>query len=425
MKKIDSILKEVLKQIEPSKEDLKVIDNSLKEITDKIRQKIKKLRINAEIFIGGSFAKNTVIKKDKYDVDIFIRFDKKHEKQGISKLALEILKGMKNIEIVHGSRDYFVIKISPEFVIELIPVIKISKPEQAENITDLSYSHVNYIRKKIKNDKILDEIRIAKAFCYATNCYGAESYISGFSGYALELLVYYYKGFLKFLRAMIKLDGKKEIIDIEKHFKKKTDVLMDLNASKLFSPVILIDPTFRQRNALAALSKETFEKFKNAAKDFLRNPKLEAFEDKKTDIEKIKKDALRKKQEFILLQAETEKQEGDIAGSKLLKFYKHLETEIEKLFEIKNRGFNYNGKKAARFFFVAKNKGEIISAGPKADDKESVAKFKAKHKNTFEKSGRVFARDKITHSLKEFINLWSKKNAQKVKEMYLVKLNVL
>ena len=425
MNKLDSILKEVLKKIEPPKEDLKVIDSSLKEVLEKIKQRIKKLKIAAEIFVGGSFAKDTVIKKDKYDVDIFIRFDKKHEKQGISKLAAEILKVMKNVEVVHGSRDYFVIKVSPEFVIELIPVIKVSKPEQAENITDLSYSHVNYIKKKIKNKKILDEIRIAKAFCYANNCYGAESYISGFSGYAIELLVYYYGSFLKFLKAMIKLDGKKEIIDIEKHFKKKTDVLMDLNASKLFSPIILIDPTFKQRNALAALSKETFEKFKKAAKDFLKNPKLEAFEEKKTDIEQLRKDAIRKNQEFVWLQAETNKQDGDIAGSKLLKFYRHLESEIAKLFEIKNKGFNYNGKKSARFFFTAKSKGEIISAGPKAEDKESAAKFKARHKNTFVKSGRIFAKDKITHSLKDFINLWSRKNAHKIKEMYIVKMSVL
>jgi tRNA nucleotidyltransferase (CCA-adding enzyme) len=93
-------------------------------------------------------------------------------------------------------------------------VKKISKPKEAENITDLSYSHVNYIKKRIKNKKILDEIRIAKAFCYATNTYGAESYIGGFSGYAIELLVYHYGSFLKFIKAISKLDGKKEIIDI-------------------------------------------------------------------------------------------------------------------------------------------------------------------------------------------------------------------
>ncbi|MBD3252791.1 hypothetical protein GF386_03610, partial [Candidatus Pacearchaeota archaeon] len=54
-------------------------------------------------------------------------------------------------------------------------------------MTDLSYFHVNHILKKIKKNKNLsDEIRLAKKFAYSQNCYGAESYIHGFSGYALE-----------------------------------------------------------------------------------------------------------------------------------------------------------------------------------------------------------------------------------------------
>ena len=125
-----------------------------------------------------------------------------------------------NISVVHGSRDYFRLKISPDFFIELIPVKKVKNPKESENITDLSYSHVNYIKRKVKSKKVLDEIRIAKAFCYATKCYGAESYIKGFSGYALELLVYYYKGFMKFIKAMEKAK-EKIVIDIEKDYKNK------------------------------------------------------------------------------------------------------------------------------------------------------------------------------------------------------------
>ena len=61
------------------------------------------------------------------------------------------------------------------------------------------------MNKKVRSKKILDEIKIAKAFCHANNCYGAESYINGFSGYGLELLVYYYGGFLRFIKAVSKM----------------------------------------------------------------------------------------------------------------------------------------------------------------------------------------------------------------------------
>ncbi len=257
---VNSVLKEVLQRVEPSEEELKIIGDSLHEFLNQLNKRLKALKINAEIFLGGSFAKATIIKKDLYDIDIFVRFDKEHKENELSKLTGRILRGIKNASLIHGSRDYFRVNASKNLVFEIIPVKKIKNPKEAENITDLSYSHVNYIKRKLKNKKLLDEIRLAKAFCHANNCYGAESYIRGFSGYALELLVYHYGSFLKFIRAMSKIKDKK-VIDIEKHYTNKNQVLMDINASKLYSPVILIDPSYKQLNVLAAVYEETFKKF--------------------------------------------------------------------------------------------------------------------------------------------------------------------
>ena len=423
-KKINSILREVLEKVEPPKEELKIIENSLKEFLEKFEKKLKELKVDAEIFVGGSFAKNTVIKKDYYDIDIFIRFNKKYEDDEISKLTNNVLRGFVNVSIVHGSRDYFRMKISPSFSIEIIPVIKVKNPRESKNITDLSYSHVNYIKRKLKSKKLLGEIKLAKAFCYANHCYGAESYINGFSGYALELLVHYYGSFLKFIKTISKMEGK-TIIDIEKQYKNKAIILMDINNSKLKSPIILIDPTYKQRNALAALSEETFEKFKKSCKKFLKNPSINSFEIKKTDLEKIKRNSKKRKHEFILLEAKTDRQEGDIAGTKLLKFYNHFSQEIETLFEMKNKGFNYNGEKSARYFFVVKPKKEILFSGPKLKDKKNIQMFKKKHKHTFEKKGRIYAKEKIKFNIEKFVDDWKIKNKRKIGEMGVKGLKVI
>lgn len=422
-KKINEILKEILKKIEPPEEDVKIIENSLKDSLEKIENNIKKSKINAEIFVGGSFAKKTMIKKDYYDVDVFLRFDKKYSDEEMSELTTKILKDFPNVATIHGSRDYFKIKISPSFFIEIIPVTKVKTPKHARNITDLSYSHVKYVKNKIKTNKILEDIKLAKVFCYANNCYGAESYIKGFSGYGLELLIYHYKSFLKFIKEVAKAKDK-IIIDLEKHYKNKSQILMDVNSSKLNSPIILIDPTYKQRNALAALSNETFKKFQEACKKFLQNPSVKSFERKKIDLQKIKTQAEKNKFEFILLEIKTQKQEGDIAGTKLLKFYNHLETEISKLFDIKNKGFNYNGKKSARVFFVVKNKKEILFEGPNIKDKKNFAKFKKKHKNTFEKKSRIYSKEKVKINIKNFLNKWKLKNKRKVKEMGINELKL-
>ncbi len=425
MKKIDKILKEVLIKINPSREELNSIDKFLKDFISEFGKKLKGNKVNAEIFIGGSFAKKTMIRKGQYDIDVFVRFDEKYKKQDISKLTEKALReSWKKIILIHGSRDYFRININSTFFIEIIPVLKVKNPKQAENITDLSYFHVNYIKRRLKTEKMLEGVRLAKAFCHAHKCYGAESYINGFSGYALELLIYHYKSFFGFVKAMVKIKGK-EIIDIEKLYKNKYEIAMNMNSAKMNSPVVLIDPTYKERNALAALSNETFKQFQDACKNFLKNPSQKAFEIKETNLGLMKKNATKSKAEFVLINAETDKQEGDVAGSKLIKFYKHLGEEIEKLYKISNKGFDYGGSKEAEYFFVVKNKGEILREGPRLKDKKNVGIFKKHHRNTFVKKDRVYSKEKFDKNIKEFIKEWKLKNSDKMKEMHITNLEII
>ena len=424
-KRVDSVLKEVLESVKPSEKELKEIKETLSSFLKKIEQNRKKNRINAQVFIGGSFAKKTLIKKDSYDIDIFIRFDKKYKDELLSNMTEKILSGLKAVR-VHGSRDYFKAHAQNNLFFEIVPVKKIITPKEAENITDLSYSHVNYIKKKLKSEKLLDEVRLAKAFCYANGSYGAESYVQGFSGYGLELLVYYYGSFMGFIKAMSKINPeKKVIIDIEKLHKNKNHILMDLNAAKLHSPIILVDPTYKQRNVLAALSRETFLNFQKICKDFLKRHSASFFAKKVVNIEKIKQEAEKKSYDFIILKAETGKQEGDIAGSKLLKIYKHLVLEANRFFDIKAKGFEYEKGKTARFFFVARGKKELIVSGPRTDQEKHVQRFREKHKTISIKNSRLYSRVHLNFTLKQFLQNWITKNQKKIKDMGITKMEII
>lgn len=425
MKKSDAVLKEVLERIKPPKEDLQYINKNLKDFTEKLKNSLNKNKINAEVFVGGSYAKKTLIKKDSYDIDVFLRFDKSYENKEIPNITKKILSDISKFTVIHGSRDYFKITLKENFFIEVVPVKKFKNPKDSENITDLSYLHVKYANKKIKTEKILNEIKIAKAFCHANECYGAESYINGFSGYSLELLVYYYKGFLNFIKAMSKIGKEKLIIDIEKKHKNKKNILLDINSSKLQSPVILIDPTYSQRNALAALSNETFAKFQRACKEFLKSGSIKSFEKKKIDIEELKKESIKKGNEILIIRTFTDKQEGDVAGSKLFKFYNHLLEEINKFFEIKKSNFEYEGKNSSKMIIVVKKKKEVIYSGPFKDDLNNVKKFKSEHKNVFEKAKRIYAKEEVKLSIKEFIEKWKNKNANRINQMYISEIKII
>ena len=422
---INQILKEVLIKVNPSEEEVNSINKFLKELINSFEVELKKLRIIAKPFVGGSFAKRTMIKKGQYDVDLFIRFDEKYKNEEISKLTERILRNVKqtkNFSVIHGSRDYFRVNVNSYFFIEIIPVKKVKNPKEAENITDLSYFHVDYIRKKLKTEKMLEEVRLAKAFCHAKKCYGAEGYINGFSGYSLELLIIHYKSFLNFVKQLGKIKDK-EIIDLEKHYKNKNEIVMNMNSAKMTSPIVLIDPTYKERNALAALSKETFEHFKRECKEFTRNPTKESFEAKKINFERLIQNAKKRKENFVLIKVETDKQEGDIAGSKLLKFYRHINMEIEKFYKINNKEFEYDGKSSAKFLFVGKGKKELVLNGPAVNDKKNVVLFRRKHKKVIVKKGRTYAIEKFNKTLKGFIEEWKAINLDKMIGMHIANMD--
>jgi tRNA nucleotidyltransferase (CCA-adding enzyme) len=424
MNKIKEVLKEIDFSISPEKiEELKM---ETKELVGEIKNEIKKQREKAEVFIGGSFAKGTLIRENEYDVDIFVRFDKEDDLSNKLEKIIKKVSGKikRRYERVHGSRDYFRIIKDKETRYEIIPVLKVKKAKEARNVTDLSYFHVNYVRKKI-NPNIAKEIGIAKAFFKSAGVYGAESYIRGISGYGVECLLIYYKKFENLVNAIAKSkEGEKIIIDIEKDYKNKQELLIDINESKSHGPMILVDPTWKGRNVLAALGKETFDKLKERVNKFLANPSRSYFEIKEIDVDKLRKYAKDNKSEFVDIVLTTDRQEGDIAGTKMKKFSLYLESEIGKYFQIKKEEFAYNDAQEAKLYLIVKPNKEFTKIGPPVKMKSSVSAFKSQNKKVYEKAGRLYAKITINFSCKSFINDFKEKYKDKIKEMDVTGISV-
>ena len=419
-------LKSVLKQIDFSidKDELFRMKKNSNELINLIKVSLKKHRISADVFVGGSFAKNTMVRGKEYDIDLFVRFDSNEE--NLSDLLEKVLKGfIKNsgykMERIHGSRDYFRIK-EGNLIFEIIPVIKIKNAKDARNVTDLSYFHVNYVKKKI-DKKIAKQILVAKAFCKANELYGAESYINGFSGYGLECLMIYYKNFEKMIKDFLKHEDK-IIIDIEKRFKRKEDVMIEMNESRTKGPIILVDPTWRERNVLAALNWESFNKFKQIARKLIKKPKKDFFESKTFDSSVMKINSQKKGNEFYEIEIRTEKQKGDIAGTKLKKFSEMIKRDIEEFFDIKQFLFYYSGENFAKIYISCNKKKEIIRKGPPISMNKAVEKFGQKNKKTFIKKNYVYS---IINPIEfeSFINTFKKKKEQTISSMDISYLEII
>ena len=385
MKNIKLILEEVLKEIQPDKNYEKEIFEKLNGIMNKINRNQRHIKA----ILGGSGAKGTWLRT--FDADIFVLFDYNKFKDKSDKLSdvLEkiLKKRFKNIIRLHGSRDYFQIRQN-KFTFEIVPILKIRKAEQAKNITDVSPLHSKWV---LNHKKLINEMKLTKQFCQAQNFYGAESYIRGFSGYICEILTAYYGSFLNLIRNAAKWHLK-VVVDVERYYKGK-DVFKLVNTSKLVSPLIVIDPVQKDRNAAAALSAEKFEAFKNAAMELLQNPSKEFFIKKSLNSAFLKNKS--KNNKLIIIKAKPLSGKIDVVGGKLLKIYEFLNSELEKnSFKQLRAGWEWDKQNDATFYFLF-DKRQLPKLrqieGPPIKIRQHADNFKKMHKKTFIKNGKIFA----------------------------------
>ncbi len=388
MKNIKNILDEVLKEIQPDKEYEEEIFKGIKEIIKKISKNQKYIMAN----LGGSGAKGTWLKT--FDADIFVLFDYKNFKDKtavLSDILEKILKKrFKRFARLHGSRDYFQLR-QGKFTFEIIPILKISKSEMALNITDVSPLHFKWVSR---HKSLINEMKLTKQFCQAQNIYGAESYIRGFSGYICEILTVYYGSFYSLMKNAAKWPSK-VTIDVEKYYRGK-DIFKIINTSKLTSPLIVIDPVQKDRNAAAALSQEKFDAFRQAAMEFIIRPSKDLFYRK--DLKRQFLDEKAKNKKLVIMKVKPLPGKIDVVGGKLLKIFEFIgETSKRHGFKMTAKGWEWDKRNCAYFYFLFDKKPlpDIIEIeGPPRKLKIHVDNFKRAHKKTFEKAGIICAIEK-------------------------------
>ncbi len=403
------VLKKVLKRVKPSKKEVKKINSVVKKLKKKIKESVKEQGIKAEVVIGGSVSRNTFT-KGKHDLDFFVRFMRE---DSLKKYSRKIMMGL-NVayNTIHGTRDYYNFEFEG-YDVELIPTLKIKKPENAENSTDVSYFHINYLKKKYeKTPELRDNIRIFKQFCRGVDVYGSESSKQGISGYVAELLIIHYKSFKKLLEKMEEAKPK-IIIDIEKDYKNK-NVLKKMNKSKTRgAPIVLVDPVLPERNAAASLSYNTFSKMLYNIRLFIRKPSIKYFNIQHTTIEDIYKKSNKRGTRLFYFELRNSKK-YDVFKAKLLKKLKKLIRMLKREgWSIYNYGI-LDGEKKIYFELetirMSKSKQHI---GPMVwIDSEDFEKFLKKWK--YNVLGKPYVKD--SHLV---VDVFRKQNIKEEIESYL------
>lgn len=272
MAKHDKILGDALRQIRPTKDQRRKLEN-LAGKSLALTKSIAK-RHKAKAILAGSITRDTWL-PGKNEFDVFVLFPEKLTSKQLESLGLQVgklvitkLKG--EYQIAYAEHPYVAGKVN-DIRIDVVPCYEIASTDKLKSSVDRTPFHVRYIEKKLPLG-LSDEVRLLKKFLGSNGMYGADAKVSGFSGYVCELLVVAYRSFMNVLKAAAKWRAG-EIIDLEKFYKK--DEYGKFAEMFKGQALILIDPTDKTRNAAAAVSAFNAFKFKKYAQKFLDEPSME------------------------------------------------------------------------------------------------------------------------------------------------------
>ncbi len=276
-KEIKKILTEVLKKIKPTSEQRKKFEEISKKVLKISNQEAQKFQ--AKSILAGSLTRGTWL-PDKFEFDVFVIFPDNIPEERLEEFGLKLGKTV--IEELGGKHwtEYaqhpYTRGIIEGVQIDIVPCYEVESGEKIKSAVDRTPFHVEYLNKHLPRG-LSDDVRLLKRFLKANNIYGADTKTEGFSGYICELLIINYGTFTSVVEAVA--DWKpREMIDVENHWNKKD--YRKLRKKFKDQVLVIIDPVDKNRNAAAAVSAQSFYKFKKEAKKFIEKPVSDLFFEK-------------------------------------------------------------------------------------------------------------------------------------------------
>ena len=276
--KFKSIFNRILPEIRPTEEEIEELNAYSNDLMGRLKRIVPK---DVEIILAGSVARGTQIRGNS-DIDIFLLFPKTTEERLMEKKALllarkVVKKGNGETFVINYAEHPYLKLISKKLDIsaDIVPAFKINDAADMGTAVDRTQLHNVFVKNHL-NEKQKDEVRLLKYFLRANSIYGAESRIEGFSGYLCELLICHYGSFLELIKSFSELELPL-VLDIlkSKQINNREEISKDVNFFK--SEFIVIDPTDKERNVAASVSRESISRLVIASRRLLDKPSVNNF----------------------------------------------------------------------------------------------------------------------------------------------------
>ncbi|RLE74445.1 MAG: CCA tRNA nucleotidyltransferase [Thermoprotei archaeon] len=232
--------------------------------------------LSVEVEVEGSVAKGTWLPGDR-DIDVFLLFDRRTSLEELRywglRLAREAARALGcGFEERYAEHPYLRLSYKG-YEVDVVPSYRVESGDEVVTAVDRTRLHTRYVLSKA-DERLKVEVRLLKRFMKAVGVYGAEVKVGGFSGYLCELLVIHYGSFLGVLRAARGWRPWRVVVDPGGHY---SEAERGKLRRAFKSPLVVIDPVDRTRNAAAAVTLQRFSEFVAASRAFLERPSLKFF----------------------------------------------------------------------------------------------------------------------------------------------------
>ncbi len=259
---IDEIVRHLIPKVTPSKDESRLISDTVRTVIDKLNEEINRRNINASVEVHGSVAHGTWLPGDR-DIDVFILFDPSVGKEYLINKGLEVAKSAFPNYIERYAEHPFITARVNGFLVDIVPAAMISDASKLITAADRTPLHTKYLLS-VLTDELRLHAKSLKLFMKSLGVYGAEIKVQGFSGYLIELLTIIYNGFPNFIKNAAEWIPYKTVLP---------------SGENVFNdPLVVIDPVDSRRNVASPVSLESMAIVIQASRIMLKNPSLKFFE---------------------------------------------------------------------------------------------------------------------------------------------------
>lgn len=212
----------------------------------------------------GSVAKDTYL-GHKVDIDAFVLFPPDTPRRKLEEEGLALGRAVLEAPEERFAEHPYLAGKWRGLEAEVVPAYEVASSAERMSAVDRTPFHTDYVVRRLEGLQRRD-VRLLKQFLLGVGVYGAEAKVQGFSGYLAELLVVKYGSFRGVLRAGA--DWRVGKLVALEPFE---------GVPRFHDPLVVIDPVDAGRNVASALSLENFLLFQEAAREYLKEPRLSFF----------------------------------------------------------------------------------------------------------------------------------------------------